>query len=98
MNAIFISFLFDAFSFFLNHIPQSLVRFYGKSMALFWYGCVPIRVNLILDNLRKAYPEKSEKEIKQLTQKNLCHYVFLCLEFIQLRTLSLEEFKNRVVI
>ncbi len=67
-------------------------------MAFFWYRCFPFRVALVLDNLKKAYPEKSEKEIKRLAQKNLCHYVFLCLEFIQLRTLSLEEFKNRVVI
>ncbi|MBI3017069.1 MAG: lysophospholipid acyltransferase family protein [Deltaproteobacteria bacterium] len=94
----FVSFLLDVFSFFLNIIPNSFLIFFGSSVSFFWYWCVPFRVNLILDNLRKAYPEKSEKEIKRLAQANLCHYVFLCLEFIQLRTLSLEEFKNRFVI
>ena len=98
MRLAIISFLFDVLSFFLNQLPKSFVKLLGKGMAFFWYGCVPIRVSLISDNLRKAYPEKSQKEIRQLTQENLCHYVFLCLEFIQLRTLSLEEFKNRVVI
>ena len=98
MKAAFISFLFDIFSFFLNQLPNRFVKFVGHRLAFFWYGCLPIRVSLILDNLRKAYPEKSEKEIKRLAHENVCHYVFLCLEFIQLRTLSLEEFKKRVII
>lgn len=98
MRIILFSFLFDVFSFFLNHIPQIFLKLFGKGMAFFWYWCIPLRINLILDNLRKAFPEKSERDIKQLAQQNLCHYIFLCFEFIQLRTLSLEEFKNRVVI
>ena len=98
MKIYLISFVVDGFSLFLNKIPPVFLKVFVKGMVFFWYWCVPFRVNLILDNLRKAYPEKSEKEIKRLVQKNLCHYIFLCLEFIQLRTLSLEEFKKRVVI
>ncbi|MBI3018428.1 MAG: lysophospholipid acyltransferase family protein [Deltaproteobacteria bacterium] len=98
MKIALISFLFDGLSLFLNCVPQVFLKFFGRRMAFFWYWCLPIRVSLILDNLRKAYPEKSEKEIKELAQKNLCHYIFLCLEFIQLRTLSLEEFKNKIIV
>ncbi len=98
MRVTCISFLFNRFSWILNHVSPILLKLFAKSIAFIWYWGIPLRVNLILDNLRRAYPEKTEKEIKQLTQKNLCHYIFLCLEFIQLRTLSLGELKKRVII
>lgn len=82
-----ISFLFNAASILLNLLPRFFVKWFSKGIAFLWYWVFPFRVNLILANLKLAYKhEKTNSEIKKIAKDNLCHYIYLALEFIQLRT------------
>lgn len=53
----------------------------AKILAVFLFYVVPIRKKTVLGNLAKAFPQKSEKELKQLAYKN---YYSFCITLIEI--------------
>ncbi|MBN1352116.1 lysophospholipid acyltransferase family protein [candidate division KSB1 bacterium] len=55
-------------------LPRRLALFVGARFGDLGFYCIPIRKKVTLENLRRAFPEKSEKEIKRIargTYRNL---------------------------
>ncbi len=85
-------------------MPRGLVVSFGKWAGSFIFHCIPVRRKITLENLRNAYPEKSEKErtliakkaYQTLVQNGLEH---LCLAFMHPEELlKIVEFKNEDVL
>ncbi|WP_025762173.1 lysophospholipid acyltransferase family protein [Dyadobacter tibetensis] len=71
---------------------------YGLSTALRWmiFDLIGYRKKVIFKNLRKSFPEKSEKEIEQIAHDFFLHFTDLIVETPKLRTLSATDISNRI--
>ncbi len=85
-------------------LPRRAVVSLGKGAGSFIYHCIPVRKKITLENLRNAYPEKSEKELaliakkayQTLVQNGLEH---LCLAFMQPEELHrIVKFNNEAIL
>jgi KDO2-lipid IV(A) lauroyltransferase len=67
---------------------------YGFSNFLFFlvYYVFGYRKKVVIENLRKSFPEKSEKEIIEITRKFYMHFCDVILEFVKLITISKKQF------
>jgi KDO2-lipid IV(A) lauroyltransferase len=71
-------------------------RKFGLIFALMFYYLIPIRKKTVLDNLRKTFPDLSEKEIKRLAFANYKSFAVTFIEIFYSPFLSKEEMKNLV--
>ena len=65
----------------------------------FLYLCVKLvkyRKNVVYTNLRNSFPEKDEKEIKQIANRFYRHFCDLILESIKLYSITEKELNERV--
>lgn len=62
-----------------------------------YYG-IGYRKKMVLKNLRKSFPEKSEREIKQLSKQFYAHFCDLLIESIKSVGMTQKEFNKRYVI
>ncbi len=62
----------------------------------FFYFFLPIRKNVVIKNLKLAFPEKSEKEIKRLTRETYRSFALTFLESFLIPKLSREEILDKV--
>lgn len=53
------------------------------------------RRQVIIRNLRNAFPEKSEKELKRIRRRYWFHFAHLVIESLKLQHMSCEELKRR---
>jgi Kdo2-lipid IVA lauroyltransferase/acyltransferase len=88
--------------YYLVIIPVSLLPFpllYGFSNLLYYgfYYVFGYRKQVISDNIRRAFPEKSEEERKIICKRFYRHFCDLILESIKAFTISEKEVKKRVV-
>lgn len=60
------------------------------------YYIVHYRRKLVSENLRKAFPDKTDKELKQLEQKFYHHFCDYIVETIKLMHISDEEMRRRM--
>lgn len=80
----------------LSRLPLSVL--YLLSDVLYFFSCYVIRYReeVIRRNLRNSFPEKNEKELRQIQKqfyRNLCDFGIETLKF---RTISFEEIQRRV--
>jgi len=80
----------------VSWMPWAVYNPVARFISAIWYYVVPVRKKLILENLRLAFPEKSEKEIHRITRENLVHYVLLAIECFKLRFMSRKKFLEYV--
>lgn len=83
-------------------IPVSLLPFpllYGLSDFLFFlfYYVLGYRKKIVTGNIKRSFPEKSEKEQLQIARKFYRHFCDLILESIKTFTISEKEVAKRVV-
>jgi Kdo2-lipid IVA lauroyltransferase/acyltransferase len=62
------------------------------------YRVVGYRKKVVFENLTKSFPEKSEKEIKQIAKDFYQHFTDIFIEFEKGYSISKEELNERVVI
>lgn len=55
------------------------------------------RKKVVVENLRNAFPEKSEEDIQRITKQFYHHFCDVIFETIKLLTISIPEFKRRCV-
>jgi len=53
------------------------------------------RKGVVIQNLKKSFPEKSDVEIRQIAKQFYIHFVDVIFETIKLLTISEQSFKNR---
>ena len=77
-------------------LPFSILYFISDILSwLLWY-LIPYRKSVVKDNLRNAFPEKSEIEINRLARKFYSHFCDVIVEGIKLMTISYEEIAKRI--
>lgn len=66
-------------------------------IAFFFYYIIPIRKDVTLDNLTKAFPDFSDKKIKQIAYGSYKSFCITLAEILYMPWLSLDELKNEVI-
>ena len=66
-------------------------------LGYFLYFVIPIRKQVIISNLKTAFPQKNDKEIKKLTLRNYQNILITFFELMYLPSLTNEELLRSVV-
>jgi KDO2-lipid IV(A) lauroyltransferase len=80
----------------LSRLPFSILYRISDFLFFITYHVLKYRRKLVWKNLKNAFPEKSETELRQIERtfyKNLCDYA---IEMVKLLTISKEELRRRV--
>ena len=93
--------IFSALLYYLLLIPLSLLPFpvmYGLSNFLFviLYYVFPYRKKVVMENLRKVFPEKEEVELKKIQKEFYRHFCDLVFESLKIFTASNQSILQRV--
>jgi KDO2-lipid IV(A) lauroyltransferase len=94
-------YFFSALLFYLVIIPISLLPFpvlYGLSDFTFviLFYIFPYRKKIVMSNLRKSFPEKSEAELKRIMKKFYHHFCDLIFESLKIFTAGEKSILKRV--
>lgn len=81
----------------LSIAPFPILYLLSDFFYLIVYYIVGYRKDLVLSNLRKSFPEKSEKELLKIRRKFYRHFVDLFMEMIKSFTISEKQIKKRYV-
>ncbi|MBO4645529.1 MAG: lysophospholipid acyltransferase family protein [Bacteroidales bacterium] len=92
--------MITALAFYLIFYPLSLLplwMLYGISYLFYLviHYVIRYRRKIITDNLRKAFPEKSEREIVRLRRKYYLHLAQIAAEMLKMLTLSKRQVMRR---
>ena len=81
--------------YFISILPFWIL--FGLSNVLYYiiFYVFSYRKKVVLDNLRKSFPEKSEREINKISKEFYRHFCDIIFETIKLLTISIPEFKKR---
>ncbi len=95
------NYLLSALLFYLVIIPVSLLPFpllYGLSDFTFilLYYIFPYRKKIVIQNLRRSFPKKSDEEIKKISRKFYHHFCDLIFESLKIFTAGEQAILNRV--
>ena len=78
--------------------PFFMVFFWADVFYFIIYYVAGYRKKVVIDNLRKSFPEKSDAEIKVLTKKFYHHLADVTLEAIKAMTISRKQIQKRYVV
>ncbi|TDN38280.1 lauroyl acyltransferase [Hymenobacter sp. UV11] len=80
----------------LAHLP--LVVLYGFAKSLYWLLAYVVRYRqqVVLDNLRHAFPEKSAAEIQHVARQFYWHFAQVMVEILKLASINAAELQRRV--
>lgn len=82
----------------LSWLPLRLLYALGWPCYLLLYHVAGYRKATVMQNLRQAFPEKSEKEITFLAKKFFRQLVDVALEIIRTRRMSAAQLRRRVTV
>lgn len=80
----------------LAHLP--LVMLHGFARLLYWVLAYVVRYRqqVVLDNLRHAFPEKSAAAIQRISRQFYWHFAQVMVEILKLASISASEMERRV--
>ncbi|MDO7886529.1 lysophospholipid acyltransferase family protein [Hymenobacter cheonanensis] len=80
----------------LAHLPLTVLH--GFARLIYWLLAyvVHYREKVVLDNLRHAFPAKTEAEIRRITRQFYWHFAQVMVEILKLASISAEELKRRM--
>ena len=75
-----------------------IVRHYGFGVPIYWilYYVMRYRRKVAMENLRNSFPEKSEKEIREICRKSYCNLAEQIINTISKAGISNEELLHRM--
>ncbi|PZD79256.1 lysophospholipid acyltransferase family protein [Mesonia sp. K7] len=79
----------------ISKLPFSILYLISDVVYFLVYHIVRYRREVVRNNLKLAFPEKSEKEIKRIEKKSYQHFCDMFLEMIKPMSISDTEFKKR---
>jgi KDO2-lipid IV(A) lauroyltransferase len=83
----------------LQGLPRNLAYAFGHTLALLAYRMNKRHRLVAADNLRQAFPEKSDREIDGLVHGCYRHFCTMLVEIVQLpRTMTIENYRDRAVL
>jgi len=80
---------------FISILPFRVLYFVSDIVFLLLYYVVGYRKKVVMNNLRIAFPEKSEKELKVIMKKFFSHFIDIFMEMIKTFSISNEEILKR---
>lgn len=90
------SFLFHTLIYPLSFLPLRVLYLFGDLFYFILISVFPYRKKVIDGNLKRSFPEKSEKEIKQLRRKFYRHFADILMEGVKNLSISQKELKRRI--
>ncbi len=98
----FLPFMINFLLYYLIVIPISLLPYpllYGVSdfLYLILYKLIGYRKKVVVGNIKRSFPEKTEKEHQQICDKFYKHFCDLILESLKSFTISKQQVLKRVV-
>ncbi|MEW5798588.1 MAG: lysophospholipid acyltransferase family protein [Bacteroidota bacterium] len=82
--------------FFILILPFRSVQTFGRWFGSFLFHVIPIRKELVLSNLRHAFPEKSESEIRLIALKNFQNIFGTFFETFWIQRMSQDDVRRIV--
>ncbi|USE36522.1 lysophospholipid acyltransferase family protein [Endozoicomonas sp. SCSIO W0465] len=79
----------------ISYLPFFLIYRLGWFVYFSLYYLFGYRRDVVCRNIRQAFPEKSEKEIKRLAKQFYRHFADLFMEVVKAHQMSAEQFKKR---
>ena len=95
MDAI-IFYLAVPFLYFLSMLPLRLLYRLSDIMYPVTYYLIGYRKKIVFENLRNAFPEKEENEIRDLARRFYRHFCDIIMEILKLTTMSTRSLEKRV--
>ena len=89
-------YLLKALSFFISRLSLNSARRFAVFLAHIFYYLIPIRKNVVHNNLKIAFSELSDKEIKKLAKKTYKNLFIVLLEILYLPHLKKENIENLI--
>ncbi len=95
------NYILSALLFYLIILPVSWLPFpllYGLSdiLFVFFYYLTPYRKKVVIGNLKKSFPEKTESEIKEISRKFYKHFCDVIVETLKLFSASQQAIESRI--
>jgi KDO2-lipid IV(A) lauroyltransferase len=89
--------LFVSLSYFFRIIGLRLSRKFSSLIAFIFYYLIPIRKDVVFDNLKNAFPDFSQKRIKEIAYGSYKSFCFTLAEILYLPKIS-EEALNKIML
>lgn len=87
--------IFRYFVFILRITPFGLLYFYSDIISFFVYHIIGYRRKVVFENLKNAFPHKTEKERIEISKKFYKHLIDILLESLKGITYPLPKLLNR---
>jgi Kdo2-lipid IVA lauroyltransferase/acyltransferase len=84
--------------YFISVLPFWLLYGLSNFFYLLVYHLIGYRKKVVVENLQRSFPEKSDQEIKKITKDFYLHFCDVIVETVKLLTISKNTFKKRCVI
>ena len=81
--------------YFISILPFWLLYSFSNFFYILIYFIIGYRKTVVIQNLKKSFPEKSEEEIKKITKQFYKHFCDVIFETLKLYSISIEEFQKR---
>jgi Kdo2-lipid IVA lauroyltransferase/acyltransferase len=76
-------------------LPFSFIYFCSDILYYLIYYIIGYRKKVVIDNLKNAFPEKNNSEIKTLAKRFYRHFCDLTVEILKLRAMNENDFRQR---
>lgn len=81
--------------FFISILPFRVLYFVSDIICFILYRIVGYRKKVVMQNLKIAFPEKSDKELKVIMKKFYSHFIDIFMEMFKTFSISNEEILKR---
>jgi len=79
-------------------IPFAGIYFFADIFYLLLYYVIGYRKKVVLENLHRSFPEKTDAEIKSISKRFYRHFSDLTLEIIKMAGIREKDFRKRMTI
>lgn len=79
----------------LSRLPMRILYIKSDFLYLIMYYVVGYRKKVVFDNLKLAFPTKTDKELKEISKKFFKHFLDLIMESVKAFTISKKEISKR---
>lgn len=80
----------------LSLLPEPIMYMVSDGLYFIFYYAIGYRKKVVVENLKKSFPEKTDVEIKEITKKFYRHFCDIFLESIKTFTASEKYITSRV--
>ncbi len=91
----FIFYLIYPFIWAISKLPFNLLYAFSNFLFFILYYFVGYRKELVLNNIRRVFPEKKTKELYEIRRKFYRHFVDISLEMLKTFTISKKQISKR---